>query len=697
MEMRFFVAFILCVTFALPIFSDRESDLLDAYYRKDYSDVIHHVKSKDQLPEHLILKTLSYVQLKKFDLARSTYASLKYSDHLGHYDALIQLMINQDRPFKMTTFNRLFSSLPADPTPNYVYDIWLTYLDNAIHSKDAIKSGYLAYQIPITQVPLSVMPRYVNLMVKYQTITSDNVIDDPSFYPLMLKYPFHFTSHLLSKRVKPKDREAVLDTLTRAKESQKVKILLASWAPPSGDSRFDLVSGKSLYQLKDFDSAMAYFTRIPTSSCEYDDAQYYLAKNDFRTKHYPDALLRLESLLGSPRMSAATKTMSLELAYDCISMMDSSANILSFVTARNIPRAALPASFLPRIGVEHYYLKHYDVAFDYFKEWMPTEDTDRAKRLYFLHRCEVQSHKKPLTGYGDECFYTYPDTVYAAMLAKQEEFDIRSLLRTGYDVSLKPAEDVVVLLDSGLASYVLDECKSRIAAAPKYTAQQDVLSGAWIFQRIGQYGAAMRLLLSNGYPLYTKSQGICRSLTDYFYPRPHWDYVQLQAEERGIDPNFSVAIMREESTFNPRATSVSGAMGLMQLMPNTAHGIAKSLKIRQFKTDDLYTPKTNIQFGSHYLGFLSRKFDGNPLWMAAGYNAGPNAAQRWKDKWKDAPDEVLLERIPFAETNAYAKRVLRSFWIYSFLNSPALATENTHPLTKESPHNIGSDTREASH
>ena len=240
-------------------------------------------------------------------------------------------------------------------------------------------------------------------------------------------------------------------------------------------------------------------------------------------------------------------------------------------------------------------------------------------------------------------------------------------------------ETIDLLVEKGFAKEDAKALTEIYQKNPDYWAEKDVLSGALIFQKIGQYGAAMRLLLSNGYPLHTKDKGICKSFTQYYYPRPHWAIVQLEALERNINPNFSLAIMREESTFNPQAKSGSGAMGLMQLMPKTAEGIAKSLKISKFHTRDLYKPETNIQFGSYYLGFLSRKFNAHPLWMAAGYNAGPNAAQRWKDRWLGASDEVILERIPYPETNAYAKRVLRSFFIYSLLAEEGADTVSSKP------------------
>ena len=673
MEMRiFYLVLWIIISISVSVMAaEPDLDLLDQYYHKDYSTVIDQIHPSDKLSEHLIIKTLSHVQLKEYDKARNTYVKLKYSDHLGHYDSLIRLKINRDKPFQKSVFNRLFSNLPADPTPNYVYDIWLSYLEGAIQSKDVANSKYLASRFHPGQLPPSLQYKYVDLMVKYQSLTSDNVINQSLFYPLALKYPSQFPGGHLSKRILVQDRPTVIETLTKARDEFKIRYLLTAWAPQPPTDAFHLMAGKALYQLKKFDDALDYFNRIPSSSVMYFDAYYFVIKNDLRNKQYANALKRLETYLPSPKLSGAVKRMYWELAFECMVSMDPSMTILDFVSAREISAEELPNSFYPKLGVEYYHLKRFEEASTYFKTWVPTEDIDRAKRLYFLHRCEVNMAKSPVTGYGAECFYTYPDTVYAAMLANQGEFSIEDLFKSGYDMDLSPPPDVMVLLNSGLGTYLLDEFKARIQSPLNASTERDILSGAWILQKIGQWGASMRFLLANGLPLYTKEKGFFRSLTEYFYPRPYWTYIQLKAEENAINPNFSLAIMREESTFNPNATSATGALGLMQIMPKTGEGIAKTLKIAKFKAKDLYTPKTNIEFGSHYLGFLSRKFGANPLWMAAGYNAGPNAAQRWKDRWPTASDEVILERIPYAETNAYAKRVLRSFFIYSLLEDTA--------------------------
>lgn len=114
------------------------------------------------------------------------------------------------------------------------------------------------------------------------------------------------------------------------------------------------------------------------------------------------------------------------------------------------------------------------------------------------------------------------------------------------------------------------------------------------------------------------------------------DVIQLASQESGVDEAFLRAIIHAESAFNPRAMSLKGAQGLMQLMPGTA----LDMGVR-----DAFDTAQNIRGGARYLGLLLRTFSGNERLAAAAYNAGPAAVQRYKG----VP--------PYAETQVYVDRV----------------------------------------
>jgi tetratricopeptide (TPR) repeat protein len=461
-----------------------------------------------------------------------------------------------------------------------------------------------------------------------------------------------------------------LSQVISRKDVEKATTLIGRMARYLGvNPDFNLIAGKGFFEFKQYDQASEYLGKISKKTAQYPEAQFYLARIDYRQTRFQEGYARL-STLNPPQFSAtAIYPQLLDLWMEFYQKVaTSSLTVTDFVSAHGISQEALPNVFLSKLGVEAYHYGKHDIAFDYFFKWAPTTPLDHAKRFYFLHRTEVGLNKTPLSGYDERCFYDYPDTIYASFLSgDRPEFDFKALIDAGYEISIDPTAAQKKWVEWGLGMLVIDDLNARISQMPRSKAKADVLVGAWIYQQMGMYQSAMQQLLRNGVTLYDKERGLCTTLLPYFYPKPYWPHLEKEAEARKIDPNFALAIMREESLFNPRATSKSGAMGLMQLMPATAKGIAKSVGNKGFEVSDLYAPQTNIQFGSYYLGFLSTKFSAHPMWMAAGYNAGPNAAQRWKDRWLEMPQDVMIEQIPFAETNAYAKRVLRSFWIYSSL------------------------------
>jgi len=131
------------------------------------------------------------------------------------------------------------------------------------------------------------------------------------------------------------------------------------------------------------------------------------------------------------------------------------------------------------------------------------------------------------------------------------------------------------------------------------------------------------------------------------YPLRYSEYVRVHARENGLDPALLAAVIYQESKFDAGAESKSGALGLMQLTPSTAHGIAVRTGGSRFRTDDLLDPEINIRYGAWYLGNLFRKYGDERLVLAA-YNAGQGNVDRWRAEGKS---------IGFAETRAYVSRV----------------------------------------
>jgi soluble lytic murein transglycosylase len=133
-----------------------------------------------------------------------------------------------------------------------------------------------------------------------------------------------------------------------------------------------------------------------------------------------------------------------------------------------------------------------------------------------------------------------------------------------------------------------------------------------------------------------------------------------------VDPWFVASIMREESGYRPDAVSVSGALGLLQLMPDTAARLAREAGIANFAPSQLVRAELNLRLGTLFLDQLTRRFDGALEAVAASYNAGPDAVLGWRKGVLPTAD-VWVETIPYDETRGYVKRSLRSLHVYRSL------------------------------
>ncbi|HMI88881.1 MAG TPA: transglycosylase SLT domain-containing protein, partial [Polyangiaceae bacterium] len=150
------------------------------------------------------------------------------------------------------------------------------------------------------------------------------------------------------------------------------------------------------------------------------------------------------------------------------------------------------------------------------------------------------------------------------------------------------------------------------------------------------------------------------------YPRPYADRVgDIEAREQ-LPKGLIYAVMRQESSYDPHALSRVRAVGLLQLMPDTARRVAAEMG-HPFEEKWLRIPSVNLDLGGHYLAKTLRSFDGSIPVAAAAYNAGPGAARRWVNRMKVDLD-VWVALIPFEETRIYVGRVMSNFARYAYLS-----------------------------
>ena len=151
------------------------------------------------------------------------------------------------------------------------------------------------------------------------------------------------------------------------------------------------------------------------------------------------------------------------------------------------------------------------------------------------------------------------------------------------------------------------------------------------------------------------------------YPPAYATLVTLFTQTRHIPPALAWAIMREESRFRPQVVSPANAIGLMQIIPPTGSEIAAFLRRSAFSPEDLYRPVVNVEYGVQYLAMNLKRFSGNLIETIASYNAGPEAVERWKKARPGRDWQEFVEEIPYAETQDYVRKVLRSYYLYSLI------------------------------
>ena len=161
------------------------------------------------------------------------------------------------------------------------------------------------------------------------------------------------------------------------------------------------------------------------------------------------------------------------------------------------------------------------------------------------------------------------------------------------------------------------------------------------------------------------------------FPIRYHNEVTDNAVQHNLDSSLVYGLIRQESMLDKNAVSFAGAMGLMQLMPETAKKVAKELKEPWQSNTDLYKPEINIHYGTYYFKDLLNRFGNHVAVTSAAYNAGPNRAMKWLPVAASVPADIWIETIPYKETRKYVSSVLAYTIIYQKrLNKTGLKLKN---------------------
>ncbi|GJL57491.1 MAG: murein transglycosylase [Nitrospirales bacterium] len=468
---------------------------------------------------------------------------------------------------------------------------------------------------------------------------------------------------------------------------------LTSLSPPSPQHfQVQYTLAMALVRLKRYDQAEAILASLSRSSSpRRDDAWVWLGRVYLRQGKGPE----LEDLVGALSIEKITgDQQSLLLTFYGIWLEDHARWLEAGKTFR---RAAAVAHTLMqrldalwRVGWIHYQQKQFIEAIGMFREIIQavgTPQTDSSlhaasQAVYWLARAqehlgEMEPARErlrklrrnyPFTYYGQLAGIRLGPTEFStkqwAVLTSTDTMNVEIPAHLQQDIHFQKTLELRTLRLHKEAVQELEFVFARFGADPKTFPQLVSLAS-----EVGAYDIGIRLSVRHFGGSLRKGQ-LHASSSAWLgaFPMGYQRVIQSFAP-KDVDPFLVAGLIREESLYSARVVSPVGAIGLMQLMPETAKKVGRQLGLENSDSDRnaLDKPNRNIQLGTYYLGQLLNEFQGNIIYAVAAYNAGPQAVKRWiRQNGHRDPDE-FIELIGYRETRGYVKRVLGSYRIYRTL------------------------------
>jgi soluble lytic murein transglycosylase len=323
-----------------------------------------------------------------------------------------------------------------------------------------------------------------------------------------------------------------------------------------------------------------------------------------------------------------------------------------------------------RLGWSRYRAERFAEAIGYFDRLIVDDDahsTQRARywRARALDRDGAEGAEDEYRALATEYPFAYYGIRSAARITSAEVPDPEPLDPGAPQIEERDLMRARILLEAGMLAEARDELALLY---PRVRGLADRLNLAQLYADSGDFYRP-ELLMVEGYGARLSGLPAPADLEVWWHawPTPFVDLFREVAENGiHVEPGLVYAVMREESGYRPEVVSISGARGLLQIMPETGERLAQRESLETFSPDDLFVPSVNIRLGSAYLEQLMTRFDGRKSAAIASYNAGPEAVSRWIAEGPPEDDE-WVEAIPYDQTREYVKRVLRSLHVYRAL------------------------------
>ena len=411
---------------------------------------------------------------------------------------------------------------------------------------------------------------------------------------------------------------------------------------------------KNEYKLKNYDKAKYYTNYGLTEHSESVSVNdiYEIIDNYIST--YPTRREGIKSLVGAGYSSAGADYISY---LNCNEVVDANVKEACFRTLyEKYPNGQFSGDSLYNLFMTKYLQKkYYDaqrLGFLHLKKF-PNVKSSPAVTYYMGKIAHKLKHYESANNYYKQVLSKYPDSYYAYRANYNLNKDDGAL--PFEDLTLSPVvfpykkslENNLVIKLALLKDYDLVEelCK------------KDKFIQSWIAYQKGNYTISA-LLARNAMSELQIKPAFDDLRWRLVYPMHYFDIVQ--AHKGNNNPAVIQAIIKEESHFNPLATSFAGATGLMQLMPATYNEIVKNRAIGA----DPYKPEDNIKAGSIYYENLKKSLGNKDLYAISAYNGGIGSVTKWFSKLVYNDTDEFVEQIPYPETKNYVKKVLRTYWVY---------------------------------
>jgi soluble lytic murein transglycosylase len=413
------------------------------------------------------------------------------------------------------------------------------------------------------------------------------------------------------------------------------------------------------------------------------------AQNAYARGNYLDALTMAETAygkFGGQPESTRTLLLAAKAALSGGEYDDARAHFEGLIKQHGGTPEAAEANF--RLGLLEYRLKRYPQAAAYFERLLALSQGDdfEYRALYWQWRSQQKIDAAKSAAFAQPLVDKYPLSYYG--LRAKAELGGGSLELPNKKVTVKAGlrlleserlawERFTILLKAGW----FKEADRELASLPDPQTDEERLIRAKQWASALRYDNAIRCMNK----AFSDDPALLQApLLKIIFPQEYSAYVARESKTSGVNPDWLLALIRQESSFRPDVKSPANAMGVMQLMSPTAQQIARETKMKNYSAEALLDPEVNIRLGSVYLSRLLRSFSGNvPLALAA-YNAGPTRLRRWLGARKDldglaalsssAPEvEVWIDELPWDETSNYVKSILRNWLIYRVLETSKLS------------------------